>query len=133
MANLQIYIQGWIKIIGYWWPVIIFAAYQMYKLWRWENDQKRAQEAIKRDRLKRVHYKEHFVYRNQITYLRRLNMKREKAAYIKIFYRNRIKHKGIYINGLCNSIYECGNEVHEEVYAERIAELKSLGYQIVSI
>ena len=57
-------------------------------------------------------------------------MKREKVAYIKEFYRGSTKWIGIYINGLCNSMYEVGKDSHILQYEERLRDLRLMGYKI---
>lgn len=53
MTNLQLYFQGLLKFISYWWPVMLFGTCQLINLWRWEKrEKKRIAQAHRRDNLK---------------------------------------------------------------------------------
>lgn len=58
-------------------------------------------------------------------------MAKQKTAYVKEFYRGDIKWIGIYINGLCNSMYEALNESHIIKYEETLRGLRLMNYKIV--
>lgn len=54
----------------------------------------------------------------------------KKIAVVKDFVKNKIKYRGIYINGLANSIYEVENESHKILYLNHLNYLRDLGYEI---
>ena len=57
MNDLQIYLLALEKVILNFWPVLIITTAMLIRLWRWERlEKKRMEKAIKRDKLKRVHY-----------------------------------------------------------------------------
>lgn len=60
LSDLQLYVMGWFGIIKNFWPVLIFLIIKIPDLRRWEqNEEKKLEKAIKRDKLKREYHQEH--------------------------------------------------------------------------